>query len=228
MLNPKPYALNPTFLRYTISIMLDSSSLLTIVVFIAILFVSVSFHEMMHAFTAHMLGDDLAHAHGRISLNPMRHIDPMLTIALPAVMLLMGMSPILAAKPVPINTNRISGDELGLAVVGLAGPLTNLVLASIGAIALNIFMPTQSLGQDIVQLFVELNVSLFVFNMIPLPPLDGSRLLYAVAPRPVQRFMEQIEQMGIFVVIMFLFILLPVISPVLISVNDTILNFLIR
>lgn len=71
-------------------------------------------------------------------------------------------------------------------------------------------------------------MSLFVFNMIPLPPLDGSRLLYAVAPRPVQRFMEQIEQMGIFVVIMFLFILLPVFSPVLISVNDTILNFLIR
>ena len=222
MINSRP------LVRYTISIMLDSSSLFTIVIFIVILFISVSFHEMMHAFTAYMLGDDLAHSHGRVSLNPMRHIDPMLTILLPSVMLLLGMSPILAAKPVPINTNRISGDELGLAVVGLAGPLTNLVLASIGALVLNIFMPVQSLGQDIVQLFVELNVSLFVFNMIPLPPLDGSRLLYAVAPRPVQRFMEQIEQMGIFIVIMFLFILLPVISPVLISVNDTIINFLIR
>lgn len=121
--------------------MLDSSTFLSILIFIVILFVSVSFHEMMHAFTAHMLGDDLAHSHGRVSLNPMRHIDPMLTILLPSVMLLLGMSPILAAKPVPINTNRISGDELGLAVVGLAGPLTNLVLASIGALVLNIFMP---------------------------------------------------------------------------------------
>ena len=120
----------------------------------------------MHALVAYKLGDDLAHAHGRISLNPLRHIDPLLTIGLPAVMLLLGQSPILAAKPVPINTNRISGEELGLAAVGLAGPASNLLLAAIGGLVLN-FLPIDSVFlNDVVTLFVRVNVGLFVFNML--------------------------------------------------------------
>lgn len=207
--------------------MIDTSAFVGIIVFLGLLFVSVSFHEMMHALVAYRLGDDLAHAHGRISLNPLRHIDPVLTIALPAVMLLLGQSPILAAKPVPINTNRISGQEFGLAAVGLAGPLSNLLLATIGGLALSGISAGSTLA-DIVRLFVELNVGLFVFNMLPIPPLDGSRLLYAVAPRPVQEVMEQIEQMGIFIILMLLFFLLPFLSPVLQTVNDFFLNILIR
>jgi Zn-dependent protease len=208
--------------------MLEVNTGIQIVIFIVILFTSVAFHEMMHAFVAYKLGDDLAHAHGRVSLNPLRHIDPMLTIVLPAVMILMSIPPILAAKPVPINVNRISGDELGLAAVGIAGPLTNLFLASIGAVILNVFINELGFAFDIILLFVRLNVALFVFNMLPLPPLDGSRLLYAVAPRPLQQFMEQIEQLGIFVTLMLLFLLLPFISPLLITANDFVLNILIR
>jgi Zn-dependent protease len=197
----------------------------TIIVFLAVLLISVSLHEMMHALVAYRLGDDLAHSHGRISLNPFRHIDPFLTLLLPAIMLISGIPPILAAKPVPINTSRLKYDELGLAAVGLAGPLTNLFLAGIGSFAV------AALGvgalRDVMTLFVQLNVGLFVFNMLPLPPLDGSRLLYAFAPEPVQRFMERIEQFGILAIIVIISITLPVLSPILISVQRAILNFLL-
>lgn len=199
-----------------------------IIIFLGILFISVSFHEMMHALVAYRLGDDLAHSHGRISLNPIRHIDPLLTIALPAIMLLLGQSPILAAKPVPINTNRISGEELGLAAVGLAGPATNLLLAALGGITLNFLPVSSTFLVDVVTLFVHVNVGLFVFNMLPIPPLDGSRLLYAVAPAPLQELMERIERMGIMVILLLLFFLLPLLSPVLQTVNDFFISILIR
>ncbi len=208
--------------------MFDISSLAGIAIFVIVLFVSIAFHEMMHAMVAYRLGDDLAHSRGRISLNPLSHIDPMLTIALPSVMLLLGMPPILAAKPVPINTSRISGGELGLAAVGIAGPLTNLLLATVAALVLNNVVVDPGLFRDIVRLFVQLNVALFVFNMLPLPPLDGSRLLFAVAPLPVQRVMAQIEQMGMMMIIFLLIILLPILSPILISANEFVLNILIH
>src|SRR6056297_1452652 len=115
-----------------------SVTVLGLSVFVGTLFVSIALHEMMHAFVAYRLGDDLAHSQGRISLNPLRHIDPFLTILLPASMVILGLPPILAAKPVPINTSRISGEELGLAAVGIAGPLTNLSIAFIAGAVLNI------------------------------------------------------------------------------------------
>lgn len=194
-----------------------------IVLFLSVLLVSASLHEMMHAYVAYKLGDDLAHSHGRISLNPLVHIDPFLSIGLPAILLLLGQSPILAAKPVPINTSRIDGEEFGLAAVGVAGPLTNLALAFLfGAV----YKMTSFSGipLDIIELFILVNTSLFVFNMLPLPPLDGSRLLYAVAPPPVQAVMRQFESFGIFGLIVILMLLLPVIGPVLDNVNDFVLR----
>lgn len=201
--------------------------ILSIGIFLGILFVSVSIHEMMHGYVAYRLGDDLAHSHGRISLNPLKHIDPYLTLVLPTAMVLLGLSPILAAKPVPVNTSRIKGEELGLAAVGIAGPLTNLALASIGALVLNNTGFT-GLTYEIIELFVQLNVALFAFNMLPIPPLDGSRVLYAVAPPALQRVMEQIEQFGIIFIVIIITVLAPVISPLLITINDAILGVLIR
>lgn len=206
---------------------MDSSSFSTLIIFIIVLFASVSFHEMMHALVAYRLGDDLAHSRGRISLNPLRHIDPFLTIGLPAIMLLMGLPPILAAKPVPINTHRISGEELGLAAVGLAGPLSNLFLATIGGLVYGVVTKGGMLA-DVVELFVQVNIGLFVFNMLPIPPLDGSRLLFAVAPQPVQEIMERIERAGLMFVVFFLFLILPAISPILDRANNFFLNLLIR
>ncbi|MCA9346111.1 site-2 protease family protein [Candidatus Saccharibacteria bacterium] len=208
--------------------MQNAVSLSGLAVFALFLFISISLHETMHAYIAYKLGDDLAHSRGRISLNPLRHIDPMLTIALPVFMILMGLPPILAAKPVPINVNRVSGDEMGLAAIGIAGPLTNLLLATIASIVLNGLSLNPGSIRDLFTLFIELNVRLFVFNMLPIPPLDGSRLLYALAPRSLQVLMEKMEQMGIFISIMIIFLLLSVLGPILINAGDFILNILIR
>lgn len=199
-----------------------------IILFIIALLIAIVIHEVMHAVTAHWLGDPTASDEGRITLNPLAHIDPLTTIALPVALLLMGLPPILAAKPVPFNPDRVKFDEFGSALVGLAGPVTNLVLAFITAFLLGIVQPDfGTLLRDFMLLFIQLNIALFVFNMLPIPPLDGSRVLYAFAPEPVQRVMMQIEQFGLFAVLAILFILLPVISPLMSFLNDYFLRLLV-
>ncbi len=200
----------------------------SIILFIIALLVAITIHEVMHAVTARWLGDPTASDEGRITLNPISHIDPLMTIALPVVMLLMNLSPILAAKPVPFNPDRVKFDEFGSALVGIAGPLTNLGLAFITALLLGVVQPDfGSLLRDFMLLFIQLNIALFIFNMLPIPPLDGSRVLYAFAPEPVQRVMMQIEQFGLFAVLAILFLLLPVISPIMIFLNDYLLRLLV-
>jgi Zn-dependent protease len=198
-----------------------------IILFIISLLLAISIHEMMHAFTAHRLGDPTASEEGRITLNPLAHIDPITTIALPVVLVMFGLPPILAAKPVPFNPDRVRFDEFGAALVGLAGPVTNLVLAVLSAGLLNVLQPDfGTLTRDFLLMFTSLNVALFVFNMLPIPPLDGSRVLYAFAPEPLQRVMLQIEQFGIFAILAILFLLLPVLSPIMVTLNDFILTLL--
>ncbi len=206
--------------------MFDNLTLANIAVIITIIFISTALHEIMHAWVALKLGDDLAHSRGRITLNPMAHIDPFLTVILPLIMLMFHMNPILAAKPVPINVNRVKGDELGLALIGIAGPLTNLALAFVAAMSLR-FGDLTGFGFEFMAAFFTINVGLFVFNMLPIPPIDGSRLLYAFAPEPVQRFMEQVESFGIFGVIMLVTLLSPVLGPVLNNVQEEVARILI-
>src|SRR5438045_4832519 len=181
----------------------------------------------MHAFTSYWLGDDTARLEGRISLNPLRHIDPFATVLLPLITLLLFHFPLLAAKPVPFNPNRVKFGEYGAALVGIAGPLTNLALAILGAIFLHGIggQISQSLTNSI-GLFIWINVALFVFNMIPFPPLDGSRLLYAFAPEPLQEIMYRIESGGIIVIVLFILLLLPFLGPAIIHINSAILNLL--
>jgi Zn-dependent protease len=119
-------------------------------------------------------------------------------------------------------------DEFGSALVGLAGPVTNFVLAIAGALLLRgVGSYMTGLLSNFFFIFVEVNIGLFVFNMIPLPPLDGSRLLYAFAPDWLRKVMLQIETLGIFPILFLLFLLLPVISPVLNSVNSGLLSLLL-
>ncbi len=186
------------------------------------------FHEVMHGVTAYALGDDTAKEAGRLTFNPLKHIDVYTTILLPIFMVLVFHVPFLAAKPVPFNPARVKFREYGAALVGLAGPLTNLLLAVIAGLFLRIDGAniTENIGLYI-EYFVLINVAMFVFNMIPFPPLDGSRVLYAFAPEGLQRLMERIEGLGftavIFIILLFFYFLSPAIS----SIDLHIVNFII-
>lgn len=173
-----------------------------IAVVLAVVLISMTLHEAMHAFTGYWLGDDTARAEGRLTLNPLKHIDPFLTVILPLSLAILGLPVFGGAKPVPFNPGRVRFGEFGAALVGIAGPLTNLVIAfiSFGFYVL-VGLPS---GEGILGMFllamVFVNLGFFVFNSLPLPPLDGSRLLYAVAPDGVRRFMAMLEQNGIIIV----------------------------
>jgi len=189
--------------------------------------ISIPMHEAMHAYAAHLLGDSTAEDQGRLTLNPIKHVDVLMTIVLPAILLLLHLPPIFVAKPVPFDPRSVRYGNFGAAMVGLAGPFTNLVLAFIASVFLRI-ADSSSLISTILLYFAEINVVLFVFNMIPLPPLDGSRLLYAFAPEPIQRIMYTMESAGLGVTIVLLLLLSSFISPVVSNVSNGILTFLLR
>lgn len=206
---------------------MNDFSLAGIITTLGCILVAVSLHEMMHGLVALKLGDDLAYHKGRISFNPLKHIDPFLTVLLPLIFMILGQPPILAAKPVPINTARIRGGDAGLALVGAAGPLTNLALAIVVAVPLNVLSFQPGLFYDVLVTFFIVNISLFVFNLLPIPPLDGSRVLYAVAPRPLQAVMEQIESFGLLFVFLIVSFGQPVLGPLLDTARQAVINLLI-
>jgi Zn-dependent protease len=202
--------------------MFNNLSGIDIVYILITIVISLSIHEAMHAYAAHALGDTTAQDMGRLSLNPLKHIDPLTTVALPIITLLLFHIPILAARPVPFNPNRVKYNEFGGAIIAAAGPLSNLVLAIIGALLIHLATSVALL--NFLDTFTILNVAIFVFNILPIPPLDGSRVLYAFAPEPLQEFMQQIEPYGLFII--FGLILTGVLTSLLINLNNDILRLL--
>jgi Zn-dependent protease len=200
-----------------------------IIIFLASLIVSLAIHEAMHAYVAHSLGDHTAHEEGRLTLNPLKHIDMMTSVLLPFMLILVHLPPIFIAKPVPFNPMNLRHGEFGVALVGIAGPFTNLALAILASMVIHAGgLAVGTPVYDALRLFLMINVSFFVFNMIPFPPLDGSRLLYAFAPDPVRRVMESIESMGFAAIIVFFLLLVTFIGPVIANITTSISFFLLR
>jgi Zn-dependent protease len=181
--------------------MIAGDSILTIGVVLGVILVSMTLHEAIHGYVAYFLGDDTAQLEGRLTLNPIRHIDPFLTILLPLLLAVSGAPIFGGAKPVPFNPGRLKYDEWGAALVALGGPLTNLIIAFL-AFGIGIFVgAADGLVSLILRSTVYVNLGFFVFNMIPIPPLDGSRVLYALAPDFFRRWMEQFEQFGVIAIL---------------------------
>lgn len=197
----------------------------------ATILLSMTVHEAMHAFMGYFLGDNTAKIEGRLTLNPLKHIDPFMTILLPLTMALLGGPVFGGAKPVPFNPSRVRYGEWGAAMVALAGPLTNLFIAFF-AFGIGVLMGVVSNGGlvassflgSVIVMTVSVNLGFFVFNMLPVPPLDGSRLLYALAPESARRLMEQIEQYGTLVVFLLVVIFSSAIGRVMSACISTILD----
>ncbi|MFZ1301541.1 MAG: site-2 protease family protein [Candidatus Microsaccharimonas sp.] len=178
-----------------------SDIILQLVVVFGVILVSMTLHEAMHAFIGYWLGDDTAKLQGRLTLNPIKHIDPFLTIILPLGLALIGAPIFGGAKPVPFRPDQVRWGDWGAALVAVGGPLTNLFIAFI---SFGLFVLVGGsigvFGAGILTTFVTVNLGFFVFNMLPIPPLDGSRVIYALAPEFVRTGMRYIEQYGIIVV----------------------------
>ncbi|MFZ2310570.1 MAG: site-2 protease family protein [Patescibacteria group bacterium] len=146
------------------------------------LIMSATFHEYMHGFAANQLGDPTAKNAGRLSLNPIKHLDLVGSILIPLALVIMH-SPFLFgwAKPVPYNPNNLRDKKWGDALVSLAGPVGNLILAVLFAIVMHFIVPTSPLAELIAQVIL-INLVLMIFNLIPIPPLDGSKILASFLP----------------------------------------------
>ncbi len=165
------------------------------------LLIAITVHEFAHARMAYHFGDATAKAHGRMNLNPLNHLDPIGTL----MILIVGFG---WAKPVPINPYNFSNYRSGLRWVSLAGPLSNFVLGFVSLLVLNLMAGSPFSSPDLVIRFivvmVQLNILLGVFNLIPIPPLDGSKILISLAPDSFMGFYQQIERYAPIILILLI------------------------
>jgi Zn-dependent protease len=196
-----------------------TNPIITMLVSLIVLIYSAILHEIAHGLVADRLGDPTARLLGRLTLNPKPHIDPILTIALPLILVLSG-SPIIfgGAKPVPIDPFNLKEGRKDVALVSLAGPLTNIIVAIIAAIGIhgiNFFLGLNSLEipawitvvRELLLIIVRFNVLLAIFNLLPLPPLDGSKVFSLLLPEKTANAFLSIGNMGVGLILLFL--LLP-------------------
>jgi Zn-dependent protease len=211
--------------------LLQNSTIYAVSVWVLPLVIAITFHEAAHGFVAHRLGDNTAWQLGRVSFNPLKHIDPFGTLLLPAILLL-SHSPFLFgyAKPVPVNFRALRHPRLDMVWVALAGPATNIALALVAAAALHLlgFAP-ESAAQwifDNLKNALLINVVLAVFNMLPIPPLDGGRVAVGLLPNFLAIPLSRLEPYGMLILIGFL-ILLPMLGTQL-GLNLDVISTILR
>ena len=196
--------------------MISDNGVLDAVLFIAVLLPSVIFHEVSHGVVARRLGDPTAKEAGRLSLNPIRHIDPFGSVLLPGMLALAHQNVFGWAKPVPVDPSRFRSSPIrGMALTALAGPFTNLTIAVIVGrlgpfeqVDGVVYLTSGALWTHVVGGVLTVNAALAVFNMLPIPPLDGSRLLPLILPPAGRRLYAQASQYG-FIVLFVLVLVIP-------------------
>ena len=179
---------------------------------------SIIFHELAHGWVAYLMGDPTAKSLGRLSLNPLKHLDPIGTIML----FIFGFG---WAKPVPVNFNQLRDRHKGMILVSAAGIITNMLLAFIALFLSRLLsLSPSSMPAVLLYYFAQINIILAAFNLIPLPPLDGSKILMGFAPPSVQKSLFRLERYGLLIIIALLY--LGVLEPVIRSFEWMILSLI--
>ncbi|MDB5606998.1 MAG: peptidase [Bradyrhizobium sp.] len=219
-----------------------NSTIYAVSVWVLPLIIAITFHEAAHGFVAHHFGDNTAWERGRVSFNPLKHIDPFGTLLLPAILLL-SHSPFLFgyAKPVPVNFRALRSPRIDMVWVALAGPATNIALALFAAAVFHLvdFLPptTAQWVADNLKNALVINVVLAVFNMLPIPPLDGGRVAVGLLPNALAIPLSRLEPYGMLILIGILIVLpmvgtqvglnLDVISAILRTVTGYVIRLLL-
>ncbi len=197
-----------------------TDTLVLAVILIPALIVAIVFHEVAHGWAALALGDPTAQEQKRLSFNPIRHVDPIGTVVLPGFLALVGAPVFGWAKPVPVNKHRLKNPRFGMMAVAFAGPLMNFVLAAVGAVVLGLFVGTLSAPPEGVlatvleglQLFLAINLFLALFNLLPIPPFDGSHIVEGLLPDKAAAVYEKLRPYG-FPLLFLLLIGIPYLLP---------------
>lgn len=200
-----------------------------VILILVVIIFSVVLHELSHGIVAYFLGDHTAKDMGRLSFNPTKHIDPFMSILVPVVLYMIGAPVFGGAKPVPINSHNLKWGAWGMALVAIAGPVTNFLIALIAFLIGHFSGLLYGGGGEILEfIFSELvvvNIGFMVFNIIPIPPLDGSRVLYAIAPDAVRNIMASIEQYGIFIIYFLILIFGQAFTGIMTNGINGVINF---
>ena len=192
-----------------------SETLMLAIVLIPSLIIAIVFHEVAHGWMAKALGDPTAAEMNRLSLNPLRHVDPIGTVVLPGILALSGAPVFGWAKPVPVVARRLRNPRYGMMAVAAAGPGTNLILATIGAVLLGLIAggltgrPDGALGLFLTGLnyFIVINIFLALFNLLPIPPFDGSHIVEGLLPRGAARAYAKLRPLGLPLLILLLLVI---------------------
>lgn len=203
--------------------------MLNVVIIFIIVLVSVILHELSHGVVAYWLGDRTAKDAGRLTLNPLKHIDPVMSIIVPVILYLLHAPVFGGAKPVPVDSRNLKWREWGMALVAVAGPLTNFLLAFIVFLIGHFTGWAYGTGGEMLRFItteaIYINLGFMLFNLIPIPPLDGSRVLFAIAPDGARRFLASMERYGFIIVYLLIILLGNVFSSLMVNGTNGILNF---